>query len=131
MSDIIRVSDLTKYFGKELKPLTGSLSPFLAGRYMAFLGKTGQVNLLLYRMLLTLIRPSSGEIEIFGMDLAKHRKEILQKTGAIIERPDLYKYLTALENLRIFAAMSGVTVSEKKLMDQLEMVVWQKGLIAK
>jgi ABC-type multidrug transport system ATPase subunit len=46
----------------------------------------------------------------------------LQKVGAIIERPDLYKYLTALENLRIFAAMSGVKVSEKKLIDQLEMV---------
>lgn len=73
-------------------------------------------------MLLTLVRPSAGEIEIFGMDLAKHRNEILQKTGAIIERPDLYKYLTALENLRIFAAMSGVAVSEKKMMDQLEMV---------
>ncbi|HEV7781721.1 MAG TPA: ATP-binding cassette domain-containing protein, partial [Chitinophagaceae bacterium] len=47
---------------------------------------------------------------------------ILRQVGAIIERPDLYKYLTALENLRIFAVMSGVKVSEKKLMDQLAMV---------
>ena len=39
---------------------------------------------------------------MFGYDLRKHRKEILQQVGAIIEKPDLYKYLTALENLSIF-----------------------------
>jgi ABC-type multidrug transport system ATPase subunit len=73
-------------------------------------------------MLLTLIKPTSGEIEIFGMNLQKHRKEILRQAGAIIERPDLYKYLTALENLRIFATMSGIKISEKKLIDQLAKV---------
>jgi ABC-type multidrug transport system ATPase subunit len=56
------------------------------------------------------------------MNLQHHRKEILRQVGAIVERPDLYKFLTALENLRIFAAMSGVKISEKKLMDQLAMV---------
>jgi ABC-type multidrug transport system ATPase subunit len=73
-------------------------------------------------MLLTLIKPTSGSIEIFGMDLYKHRKEILQQTGAIIEKPDLYKYLTAKENLRIFAKLSGVKVGDKKIIEQLQMV---------
>ena len=73
-------------------------------------------------MLLTLISPSSGDIEIFGLNLARHRKEILQKTGAMIERPDLYKYLTALENLQIFAKMSGVKLSEKELMHRLAII---------
>ncbi len=73
-------------------------------------------------MLLTLIRPTSGTIELFGLDLQKHRREILRQTGAIIERPDLYKYLTAIENLRICAAMSGVKLTEKKLMEQLAVV---------
>jgi ABC-type multidrug transport system ATPase subunit len=73
-------------------------------------------------MLLTLIKPSSGEIELFGMNLGQHRKEILRQVGAIIERPDLYKYLTALENLRIFAIMSGMKVTTKLLMEQLDMV---------
>src|SRR4030095_8073824 len=52
----------------------------------------------------------------------KHRKEILRQVGAIVEKPDLYKYLTALENLRIFAAVSGIKITEKKLFDQLGMV---------
>jgi len=122
MSDIIRVTNLTKDFGKGLKAVDGLTFNVPAGQVYGFLGQNGAGKSTTIRMLLTLIRPSSGEIEIFGMNLAKHRKEILQNTGAIIERPDLYKYLTALENLRIFAAMSGVSVSEKKMMDQLEMV---------
>jgi ABC-type multidrug transport system ATPase subunit len=73
-------------------------------------------------MLLTLVQPGSGTIEIFGMDLFRHRREILQQTGAMIERPDLYKYLTAKENLRIFARLSGIKISEKKLQEQLAMV---------
>lgn len=73
-------------------------------------------------MLLTLISPTSGDIEIFGMNLKKHRKEILKRIGAVIERPDLYKYLSALENLRIFAQLSSIRVSQKQLMDQLEKV---------
>jgi ABC-type multidrug transport system ATPase subunit len=73
-------------------------------------------------MLLTLIQPTAGEIEIFGLNLKKHRKEILRQTGAIIEKPDLYKYLTAVENLRIFSKLSDVKVSEKKILDQLAMV---------
>lgn len=92
------------------------------GQVYGFLGQNGAGKSTTIRMLLTLIKPTSGEIEIFGLNLKNHRKEILRQVGAIIERPDLYKYLTALENLRIFAAMSGVKVSEKKLMDQLEMV---------
>ncbi len=64
-----------------------------------FLGQNGAGKSTTIRMLLTLIAPTSGSIEIFGMNLLKHRKEILRQVGAIIERPDLYKYLTALENL--------------------------------
>lgn len=122
MPDIIRVSNLTKVFGKGFKAVDGLSFSVPEGKVYGFLGQNGAGKSTTIRMLLTLIRPSSGEIEIFGMNLAKHRREILKKTGAIIERPDLYKYLTALENLRIFAAMSGVQVSEKEMMKQLEMV---------
>jgi ABC-type multidrug transport system ATPase subunit len=87
-----------------------------------FLGQNGAGKSTTIRMLLTLVKPDSGVIEIFGMNLEKHRKDILRKVGAIIEKPDLYKYLTGIGNLRIFAALSGVKLSEKKLMDQLHRV---------
>jgi ABC-type multidrug transport system ATPase subunit len=121
MSGIIQVSHLTKDF-KDVKAVNDLSFTVGAGQVYGFLGQNGAGKSTTIRMLLTLIKPSAGEIRIFGMDLRQHRREILRQVGAIIERPDLYKYLTALENLRIFAAMSGVKVTEKKLMDQLAMV---------
>ncbi len=56
------------------------------------------------------------------MNLKKNRREILRQTGAIIEKPDLYKYLTATENISIFSRLSGVKVTRKQIMDQLAMV---------
>jgi len=121
MNSIIRVKHLTKNF-KDIKAVDDLSFTVEEGLVYGFLGQNGAGKSTTIRLLLTLIRPDSGEIEIFGMNLQHHRKEILRRVGAIIERPDLYKYLTALENLRIFAAMSGIKISEKKLMDQLAMV---------
>ncbi len=121
MSAVIEVKGLTKYF-RDIKAVNDLSFTVPAGQVYGFLGQNGAGKSTTIRMLLTLITPDSGSIEIFGMDLYKHRKEILRQTGAIIEKPDLYKFLTATENLRIFAAMSGVKVPEKKLIDQLDMV---------
>jgi ABC-type multidrug transport system ATPase subunit len=121
MSSIIQVRELSKEFGP-IKAVSGLSFSVPAGQVYGFLGQNGAGKSTTIRMLLTLVKPSSGDIEIFGMNLQKHRKEILRQVGAIIERPDLYKYLTALENLRIFGAMSGVKITEKKMMDQLHMV---------
>lgn len=121
MSIIVNVKNLTKNF-KEIKAVSDLSFSIEEGQVYGFLGQNGAGKSTTIRMLLTLIKPTSGSIEIFGLNLQKNRKEILRQIGAIIERPDLYKYLTALENLRIFAAMSGVKVSEKKLLDQLNMV---------
>lgn len=121
MNAIIQVKNLSKDF-KEVKAVDDLSFTVEEGQVYGFLGQNGAGKSTTIRLLLTLIQPTSGEIEIFGMSLKHHRKEILRQVGAIIERPDLYKYLTALENLRIFAAMSGVKIPEKKLMDQLAMV---------
>jgi ABC-type multidrug transport system ATPase subunit len=56
------------------------------------------------------------------LNLNEHRKEILQNIGAIIEKPDVYKYLSAYNNLKLFARMSGIHPAEKELLQQLEMV---------
>ena len=121
MSAIIQVKNLTKDF-RDIKAVDDLSFEVPAGQVYGFLGQNGAGKSTTIRMLLTLVTPDSGTIELFGMDLQRHRKEILRQVGAIIEKPDLYKYLTALENLRIFAAISGVKLSDKKLMDQLNMV---------
>jgi ABC-type multidrug transport system ATPase subunit len=121
MSDVIRVKDLSKHFG-ELKAVQQLSFSVGEGQVYGFLGQNGAGKSTTIRMLMTLIEPTGGEIEIFGMNLRKHRKEILRQTGAIIEKPDLYKYLTAKENVRIFSRLSGVKATEKQIMDQLALV---------
>jgi ABC-type multidrug transport system ATPase subunit len=118
---VIRVNNLTKDFG-EVKAVNDLSFTVSSGQVYGFLGQNGAGKSTTIRMLLTLIEPTTGDIEIFGMNLKKNRREILRRTGAMIERPDLYKYLSALENVRIFSKLSGVKIPEKKMMDQLAMV---------
>jgi ABC-type multidrug transport system ATPase subunit len=73
-------------------------------------------------MLLTLIRPTAGSIKVFDLPLEQNRGAILKQVGAIIEKPDLYKYLTALENIGLLARLSGCRRTKGELMKQLEVV---------
>jgi ABC-type multidrug transport system ATPase subunit len=121
MSPIIQVTHLTKHF-REYQAVNDLSFTVQPADVYGFLGQNGAGKSTTIRMLLTLITPTSGEIEIFGMNLRTHRREILRQIGAVIERPDLYKYLTAYENLSLFARMSGVRPGRGQLMQQLEQV---------
>ncbi len=121
MESIIKVTHLTKIF-KEVTAVNDLSFTVMKGDVYGFLGQNGAGKSTTIRMLLTLVEPTGGEIEIFGYNLRKHRKEILSNAGAVIERPDLYKYLTAYETLQLFAKMSGVKIPQLKLMEQLELV---------
>src|SRR5450432_431269 len=119
--DVINVSHLSKKFSNFNAVTDLSFTVRQADVY-GFLGQNGAGKSTTIRMLLSLISPTAGEIELFGLNLRTHRKEILRQVGAVIERPDLYKYLSAYENLLLFAKMSGLHIQRKLLMDQLEMV---------
>ena len=121
MSTIIRVTGLCKQFGN-IQAVDDLSFAVNAGDVYGFLGQNGAGKSTTIRMLLTLVKPSSGNIEIFGMDLDRSRKAILEQVGAVIERPDLYKYLSGFENISLFARMSGRKIPEKKLLRQLEQV---------
>lgn len=121
MQEIIQVQALTKKFNQftAVNELSFTVND---GDIYGFLGQNGAGKSTTMRMLLTLIAPTSGNIELFGMNLQTHRNEILKQVGAVIEKPDVYKYLSAYENLKLFARLSGMKVTHKQLMDQLEMV---------
>lgn len=121
MSSIINVNGLSKHF-KTIKAVDDLSFNVNKGEIYGFLGQNGAGKSTTIRMLLTLISPSLGAIEIFGLPLEQNRNSILKRTGAIIEKPDLYKYLTAFENLRLFAKLSKVYLSSQQIMRQLEMV---------
>ena len=121
MPAIISVHHLSKKF-KALTAVDDLSFTVNEGDVYGFLGQNGAGKSTTIRMLLSLIKPTSGEINILGKNLVTHRSEILQQTGAVIEKPDLYKYLTAYQNLFIFAKMSGIKVTRQVIIKQLEMV---------
>ncbi len=121
MCSIIEAVNLTKKFNQltAVDHLSFSVN---SGEVYGFLGQNGAGKSTTIRMLLTLINPSGGSIKIFNQPLAQNRKNILKRVGAIIEKPDLYSYLTALQNIRLLAKLSGCTKTTKELINQLEVV---------
>ena len=121
MGILVEVNKLSKNFSgiKAVNDLSFTVNE---GDVYGFLGQNGAGKSTTIRMLLSLIKPDSGKISIFGKNLQHHRHEVLQQTGAIIERPDLYKYLSAYDNLHIYAKMSGIKVTPALIMGQLHMV---------
>lgn len=121
MVPIVSVQHLTKQFSgvTAVNNLSFTVNE---GDVYGFLGQNGAGKSTTIRMLLTLITPTAGQVQLFGHNLYTHRNLVLKQVGAIIERPDLYKYLSAYHNLSIFAKLSGVKPSKAQLMEQLQLV---------
>jgi len=123
---VIKVQGLSKNFGA-LKAVDQLSFEVAAGQVYGFLGQNGSGKSTTIRMLLSLIHPSQGHIEIFGQSLTDHRSAILEQVGAVIERPDLYPYLTAQEHLTLFAKLRKQKITASKI----EATLAQVGLLAR
>jgi len=91
------------------------------GDVFGFLGPNGAGKSTTIRMLLGLVRPTSGKIEIFGYPLSKLRKKALEKVGGIVEQPDFYLHLSAKRNLEILGIMSG-GIGKDRVAEVLQLV---------
>lgn len=118
---IIKVEHISKHFGN-LKAVDELSFEVKAGEVFGFLGQNGSGKSTTIRMLLSLIHPSGGTIELFGKSLQKERNLILEQVGAIIERPDLYPYLSAYEHLQLFAKVRKQRINANAIEDTLDKV---------
>ena len=118
---IIEATNLTKVF-KDVKAVDHLSLNVYRGNVFGFLGPNGAGKSTTIRMLLTLVNPGEGEIKIFGKNLKNHSREILKNIGAIVEKPDFYKYLSAFKNLEILAKISGKEIKSKRIFEVLELV---------
>jgi ABC-type multidrug transport system ATPase subunit len=118
---VIELSGLTKKF-KDLVAVNNLDLNVYRGDVFGFLGPNGAGKSTTIRMMLSLIKPTSGKIKLFGKSLNENRIEILKKIGAIVEKPDFYLYLTAYKNLEILGKLSGADVSKKNIMAMLDTV---------
>jgi len=118
--EIIETSHLTKIFKNRTAVSDLNLSVF-EGDVFGFLGPNGAGKSTTIRMLLGLIRPTTGAIRLFKKPFPKFRKESLLKIGALVERPDFYPYLSARKNLEILGRLSG-GVPQTRINEVLEIV---------
>jgi ABC-2 type transport system ATP-binding protein len=118
---IIEVSHLVKNYGKYTAVDDASFDVFRGDVY-GFLGPNGAGKSTTIRTILSLIKPTSGQIKVFNKDISTHRNYILQRIGCIVEKPDFYNYLSAEKNLEIFARISGVNIVKKKVHEIIEFV---------
>ena len=77
------------------------------GEIYGFLGSNGAGKTTIMKMITNLIKPTSGEIEIFGEKLTDTSYEVLKRMGTIIEYPIFYDKLTAKENLELHCEYMG------------------------
>lgn len=121
---IINTSRLTKAFGR-LVAVNDLHLQVMRGDVFGFLGPNGSGKTTTIRMLLGLIRPTAGRAIIFGMDTAQQMPLILPRIGAIVETPVFYPYLSAVDNLRVIGAASGMVsgkANQRRIDEVLELV---------
>ena len=116
---MLEARNLTKKFTNRLAVENLSFS-IDQGQVYGLLGQNGAGKSTLIRMLLGLIFPDSGEVYIRDQKFHPGSRHLLSNIGAIIERPDLYNYLSGWDNLRIFAALSRCDVPVRRLHEVLE-----------
>ncbi|MEN1935072.1 ABC transporter ATP-binding protein [Paenibacillus sp. 102] len=106
MSYILKTNGLTKVFqGKEV--ISGVNMHVKKGEIYGFLGPNGAGKTTIMKMITNLMKPTSGDIEIFGEKLTDTSYEVLKRMGTIIEYPIFYEKLTAKENLYLHCEYMG------------------------
>jgi len=83
------------------------------GEVFGFLGPNGAGKTTTIRMMVGLMKITEGEIFIDGQSVTKHFEKAIAKVGAIVENPEMYKYLSGYQNLVHYARMSNGVTKER------------------
>lgn len=115
---MIDFQNVTKRYGR-VSAVDQVSFQVLRGEICGFLGPNGAGKTTSLRMLLGLVRPSGGHIQIQGVDVHQNTPGALDGVGAIIEESHFYPYLTGEQNLRQVLRLRGLGVSTAALRDRL------------
>ncbi|HEX8150381.1 MAG TPA: ATP-binding cassette domain-containing protein [Pyrinomonadaceae bacterium] len=104
---VIKVENLVKRFG-ELTAVDDVSFEVRRGEVFAFLGPNGAGKTTTIKMLTTLLRPTSGVVELDGLDPVVERDEVRKRFGVVFQDPSLDQDLTGWENMEIHGVLYGV-----------------------
>lgn len=120
MENIITTKGLSKQYGSIYRVKDVDLN-IKEGSIFGFLGPNGAGKSTTLKMILGLVKPTNGSIEVFGKQLnSKNRLSILKNVGSLIESPSYYGHLTGEENLKIMQKL--LDVPDKNLREALRIV---------
>ncbi|SMO45426.1 ABC transporter ATP-binding protein [Melghirimyces algeriensis] len=108
---IIQTHQLTKQYGKRYSVKDLDLR-VAKGDVYGFLGPNGAGKTTTIKMLLGLVQPTQGYVQIFGQDIQENRKQILRHVGALVESPTYYGHLSGYENLKLITQVLGLPKRE-------------------
>jgi ABC-2 type transport system ATP-binding protein len=117
---VLRTLGLSKTFGK-LEAVKNLNLELRRGEVFGFLGPNGAGKSTTVGMILGLIAPTAGSIELFGVKQDGHRWPALRRIGAIVEEPAFYPYLSGWDNLAVLAKSIG-DIPKSKITEVLERV---------
>ncbi|MET3193577.1 ABC transporter ATP-binding protein [Bacillus sp. OAE603] len=120
MNKVLKVENVSKII--KGKVLVDQISfEVNEGEVFGFLGPNGAGKTTTIRMLVGLISPTKGKIEVAGYQVKTHFKQAMEEIGCIVENPELYGYLTGWENLVQFARMLHIS-DELKINEVVKLV---------
>lgn len=117
---VLKTNGLTKHFGPIVAVDDLSLEVH-KGQIFGFLGPNGSGKSTTMGMILGLITPTSGSVEVFGLEARYNLSAILPRVGAMMETPGLYPYLSGRDNLKVFARLSN-HISDRRIDEVLDIV---------
>jgi ABC-2 type transport system ATP-binding protein len=117
---VVEVHALTKRFAATVA-VDGVSFDVAAGEILGLLGPNGAGKTTTLQMMLGLVTPTSGSVRVFGLDLARHRRAILQRVNFSSAYVSLPFNLTAFENLNVFARLYGVRRPTEKIRSLLDL----------
>ncbi|WP_096187393.1 ABC transporter ATP-binding protein [Evansella halocellulosilytica] len=116
---VLETNHLTKVYGNQTSVDKVDLKvPY--GSVYGFLGPNGAGKTTTIKMILGLVKPNDGDINIFGSPFLKNRIDILKQVGSLVESPSYYGHLSGYKNLKIFSTLFGL--SESNINEALELV---------
>jgi ABC-2 type transport system ATP-binding protein len=116
----LSVKDLTKKIGKR-EIIKGLSFDLREGEVFGFLGPNGAGKTTTIRMIVGLIKPTSGTIQICGYPIHERFREAMKNLGCIVENPEMYPYLSGYNNLLHFARMLE-GVGEERIQEVTKLV---------
>ena len=123
---VLEVNGLTKKF-KERVAVDNVSFEIIEGEIFGLIGPNGAGKTTIIRMITGLAKPTSGEVFIDGISLQKHYEKAIAKLGGIIETPDLYPYMSGMENLKFFASLYP-DISQQKIDSVVKLVGMEKRI---